>query len=108
MFQGLEGEELRLKFSYKSFDWTISAVDRSDRLVQALAIAKHLDPGRGYEFFRVGIIIQDHLFIKLVYVYGGSKILFEDEVIAETDSSACVLLRRWEVRIWQSELRGLI
>ena len=82
-----------MELSYKRFDGTISAVDRSDRLVQALAIAKHLDPGRGYEFFRVGIIIQDHLFIKLVYVYGGSKVLFEDEVIAETYSTACVLLR---------------
>ena len=82
-----------MKFSHKSFDRPISAVDRSDRLVQALAITKHLDPGRGYEFLRVGIIVQYHLLIKLVYVYGGSKVFLENEVISETYSTTCVLLR---------------
>ena len=97
-----------MELSDKSFDGTVSAVDRRDRLVQALGIAKHLDPGCGYEFFRIRIIIQNHFLIKLVGGYGGRKILFENEVIAETNLSTCVLFRRGEVRIWQSEFWGLI
>ena len=41
-------------------------------------------------------------------VYGGSKVFLENKVIAETYSTTCVLLCRWEIRIWQSELWGLI
>ena len=97
-----------MKLSHKSLDRTVGAVDGSDCLVQGLAVAKHLDPRMWDEFFGVGIIVQDHLLIKFVCLYGGSKVFLEDEVVAGTYSSTRVLLCRWKIGIWQSELWSLI